>query len=133
MISFLEMIGDTNIADIPIKHQQNIEALLKKVNVLRVAWNKPMIVTSGYRTLQDHLRIYSQKGIFDKSKIPMLSQHLSGSAIDISDPDLALTKWLKEDNSKRLEDLGLYAEEGNKNWVHCQMDPPKSGKRWFLP
>lgn len=133
MISFKEVIKGTMISDIPIVHQQNIQELLKRVNVLREAWGKPLIVTSGYRTMQDHVRIYSQKGTVDLSKIPMRSQHLIGCAIDLYDPDLAFTKWLKEDNSKRLVEAGLYAEEGNSNWCHLQMYAPRSGRRWFLP
>jgi uncharacterized protein YcbK (DUF882 family) len=133
MITFKEMIGDVSIADIPILHQQNIQELLKKVNVIRDEWAKPMTVTSGYRTLQDHLRIYSQKGITDRAHIPMKSQHLIGAAVDIYDPDLSLTKWLKENDSQRLKDAGLYCEDGNPNWVHFQLFPPKSMRRWFLP
>ena len=133
MISIKEILGGVPISDVPIAHQHNIEELLRKVNILRSAWGKPMRVTSGYRTEQDHIRIYSQKGITDRSKIPMKSQHLIGSAIDIFDPDLSLTKWLKENDSKRLVDVELYAEEGNSNWVHLQLKKPASGKRWFLP
>lgn len=139
MISFKELIKDYTLADIPLSHQINIQELLKRVNVLRLEWNKPMVVTSGYRTMYDHLRIYSvlnekrAKSGLPTLRIPMSSLHLKGSAIDIYDPDLSLTKWLKENDSKRLVDVGLWAEEGNKNWVHLQTFPPKSGKRWFLP
>ena len=133
MISFKEVIGDHLISDIPIEHQQNIQELLKRVNIVRNQWGKSMTVTSGYRTLQDHLRIYSQKGITDRSKIPMKSQHLSGCAVDIFDPDLSLTRWLKENDSQILKDVDLYCEDKNSNWVHFQIHPPTSGKRWFLP
>jgi uncharacterized protein YcbK (DUF882 family) len=133
MVTIKEMIKDIPISDIPMKHQQDIQELLKRVNILRSEYGKPFIVTSGYRTLQDHIRIYNNKGIFDRNKIPMGSQHLRGASIDIADPDLSLTKWLKENDSKRLVDVKLYAEEGNSNWVHLQLYPPKSGNRWFLP
>ena len=92
-----------------------------------------MTVTSGLRTMEDHLRIYAAKGITDTSKIPMKSKHLYGQAVDISDPDLELTAWSKENNSQRLIDAGLWCEEGNSNWTHFQILPPKSGNRWFLP
>lgn len=133
MVTIKEMIKDIPISDIEMKHQQNIQELLKRVNILRSAYGLPFIVTSGYRRAYDQIRIYNQKGIFDISKIPMKSQHLIGASIDIADPNLLLTKWLKEDNSKRLIESGLYAEEGNTNWVHLQLYPPKSGNRWFLP
>lgn len=112
--------------------QKNLLELLEKVNKVRTQWGKPMIVTSGLRSMEDHLRIYKEKGITDPAKIPMKSKHLYGQAVDISDPDLELTKWLK-DNPKVLEDIGLWCEEGNKNWVHFQIVPPASGHRWFLP
>lgn len=132
MISMKEYFGDISLADVPVSHIQNAENLLKKVNVLREAWNKPMIVTSGYRTLQDHLRIYSQKKV-PQDKIPMSSAHLSGESIDIYDPGLLITKWLKENDSSRLQALDLYCEEGPSNWVHIQTRKPKSARRWFLP
>lgn len=117
--------------------QKNLTELLEKVNKIRVLWGKSMIVTSGLRTMEDHLRIYAQKGITDQSKIPMKSKHLYGQAVDIYDPDLSITNWLKENDSKILVDINLWCEEGNKNWVHFQCVPYGSwmqGKsRWFLP
>lgn len=113
--------------------------LLIKVNKVRLAWNKAMTVTSGVRTLADHLRIYAAKGITDHSKIPMHSKHLetvtNAAAVDIADPGLELTHWLKNtpEGQTALEDADLYCEDGNLNWVHFQNQPPASGKRWFLP
>jgi uncharacterized protein YcbK (DUF882 family) len=132
MISRNELCKRVKWEDIPADHQNNLIKLLEKINVIRKAYGKPWIITSGYRSLEDHLRIYKEKGITDKSKIPMKSKHLFGKACDVFDPNLELTKWLK-DNPSYLEDNGLWCEEGNKNWVHFQDEPPKSGKRWFLP
>ena len=111
--------------------------LLERVNKVRAAWGKPMTVTSGVRTWADHLRIYADKGITDLNKIPKASHHLEtvtdSAAVDIADPGLELTEWLKADGAQILEDSGLWAEDGNSNWVHLQNKPPKSGNRWFLP
>lgn len=110
--------------------------LMNCVNKIRMAWGKPMTVTSGVRTWADHLRIYASKGVTDLDKIPKASHHLEtvtdSAAADISDPNLELTQWLKS-NPEILESAGLYCEEGNKNWVHFQNIAPKSGNRWFLP
>ncbi len=108
--------------------------LLKRINVIREAYGKPMIITSGYRSMQDHLRIYSAKGITDKSKIPMKSKHLEGLACDVSDPNQELQKWCLE-NITILEENGLYCEDFSysPNWIHFQIVPPKSGKRFFIP
>lgn len=134
MITFNELIKGNSIADIPIAHQHNLEELLKKINVIRAAYGKPMTVTSGYRSMQDHLRIYSTKGITDKSKIPMQSKHLYGQAVDISDADGKLKEWVKV-NVAKLEEAGLYCEDFayTKTWLHFQILPPKSGKRFFIP
>lgn len=133
MISLVEIMGKTDYNSLPKDQQASIMTLLERVNRIRSLWNKGMTVTSGYRSMEDHLRIYKEKGITDQSKIPMQSKHLYGQAVDIFDPDLSLTKWLKENNSQRLIDAQLWCEEGNKNWVHFQILPPKSGNRWFLP
>lgn len=111
----------------------NLAILLERVNKIRSEWGKPMIVDSGLRSMEDHLRIYREKGITDPSKIPMKSKHLIGAAVDISDPNLEITDWLKENNSQRLIDAELWCEDGNKNWVHFQIYPPASGNRWFKP
>lgn len=134
MISFNELIKGSVISDIPLDHQHNLEELLKRVNQVRTAYAKPMIVTSGYRSMQDHLRIYSQKGITDRSKIPMKSKHLYGQAVDISDPNKELQKWCLA-NVKLLEQIGLWMEDfsATSNWVHFQTLPPGSGRRFFLP
>jgi uncharacterized protein YcbK (DUF882 family) len=133
MISMEELLNKKyKLEDQSLEIQGNLKTLLVRVNKIRVLWGKPMTVTSGLRTMEDHLRIYKAKGITDVSKIPMKSKHLYGQAVDISDPVLALTAWLKKDKTI-LEKAELWCEEGNKNWVHFQIVPPKSGVRWFLP
>lgn len=102
----------------------NLQNLLAAVNEIRAAWGNPMTVTSGLRSQADQQRI--------NPKAPK-SNHLMGAAVDISDPNLELTKFLKANNSRRLVDAGLWCEEGNTNWVHFQIVPPKSGNRWFKP
>lgn len=102
----------------------NLKTLLERVNKIRAEWGKPMKVTSGLRSQADQQRI---------NPAAPKSKHLIGAAVDIYDPDLSLTKWLKENDSQRLVIAELWCEEGNKNWVHFQCFPPKSGKRWFLP
>lgn len=109
---------------VPQEYQDNMKALLAKVNVIREAWGKPMAVTSGIRTQADQERI--------NPSAPK-SNHMTGHAIDISDPDLSITTWLKSDGASLLAAQGLYCEEGNANWIHLQDVAPHSGNRWFLP
>ncbi len=133
MISFKELLSGHSLADVPIEHQHNLEELLTRINKVRTARNIPMIPTSGYRSMQDHLRIYSQMGITDRSKIPMNSRHLTGQAVDISDPDGKLYEWC-EKNETLLAEIGLWMEVKDKyKRVHFQTEPPRSGKRFFNP
>lgn len=135
MISMQELLTyGAKLEELSPEIQANLQELLKRVNVVRAAYGKPMTVTSGIRTMKEHLRIYAEKGITDQSKIPMKSSHLKGAAVDISDPQLNLTKWLKA-NPQILENANLYCEDGNSNWVHFQSKPFGSykagGTRWF--
>lgn len=130
MISFKELLNGNSIADVPIAYQHNLQALQKKMNVIRQAYGKPMIVTSGFRSEQQHLRIYSKH----KKKPPMGSHHLKGNACDVYDPDGQLKQWVLQ-NVEMLEDLGLWCEDfaATPNWTHFQQLPPKSGARFFRP
>jgi len=119
------------------EHLENLEESLVKFNKLRAAYGKPLRVTSGYRSMERHLAIYAAKGITDKSKIPMKSNHLYGFAMDVvpvEDDIKHLQDWII-DNVKLMEEIGLWFEDfsATRTWVHCQIVPPKSGKRFFLP
>lgn len=129
MITYKELMGTHVISDIPMAHQQNLQELCKRINVIRDLYGKPMIVTSGYRSENEHRRIYSRKGIKNP---PMGSKHLIGAACDILDEDGSLMDWLKE-HKFELEGAALWCEDGTKGWVHFQIIPPKSGRRFFLP
>lgn len=120
--------------DCPPEYEDNLLELLIRINKVRDAYGRPMIVTSGFRSMEDHLRIYKQKGITDKSKIPMKSKHLFCQAVDISDADGKLKKWINE-NVKLMEEIGLWFEDFSKTptWVHVQIIPPSSNKRFFMP
>jgi uncharacterized protein YcbK (DUF882 family) len=113
--------------------QENLNQLFLKVNIVRKEYGKPMIVTSGLRTKKHHLEIYARKGIYPP-KVPMKSNHLFGRAVDFADGDGKLKKWILE-NIALMEEIGLWMEDFNatKTWVHFQINPPKSGNRFFKP
>lgn len=140
-ISMKELLGSTaNISDVPIAHQHNLEDLKEKLNKVRETYAKPMPINSGYRSEQDHKRIYSEinarrrKQGLKELTVPMGSRHLCGQAADVADPKQELQKWCLE-NLKLLEEIGLWMEDfsATKTWVHFQSIQPKSGKRFFLP
>jgi len=134
------MIEITELCDfvrVPFEHQDNLIMLKDKLNQFRSAYGKPLLVTSGYRSLEKHLAIYAAKGITDQSKIPMKSNHLYGLAADlvpIEDDIKHLHNWVL-DNVKLCEELGLYFErfDYSPTWLHVQCVAPKSGNRFFIP
>jgi hypothetical protein len=134
MLSLQELLMGKSFSSIPTEHQGNMLELLLRINKIRAAYGKPMIVTSCYRSLQEHLDIYKRKGITDQSQIPMKSKHLYGQAVDISDPKRELQVWCSN-NVPLLEEIGLWMEDFpyTSNWCHFQIIAPASGNRFFKP
>ena len=117
----------------PPELEENLKILLEKVNKLRQLWNKPMIVTSGFRTMEHHIQVYRDKGITGLDKIPMKSKHLYCQAVDISDTEFKLTQFCK-DNEDKMEEIGIWFEDDmSVKRLHIQSVPPKSQNRWFKP
>lgn len=133
-LTLKEIIKDKDFNKLPKDVQGNLMTLLERVNKVREAWGKAMVVTSGLRTPEDQLRIYKEKGITDPKKVPMGSMHLKGAAVDVLDPKRELQAWCKT-NEKMLESIGLWCEsfDATENWVHFQCIAPKSGARFFKP
>lgn len=136
-ISMKELLSGNSLNDVPLTAQRNLEELQKRLNVIRDAWGKPMLITSGFRSMQHHVDIYRTKALREKRsfshlQVPMSSRHLSGEAADVSDPDGSLHAWCKQ-NVKLLEEVGLWLEEkDSEKRVHFQTKPPRSGRRFFL-
>ena len=134
MITMQELLsGQATFESLDKETQNNLTILLEKVNKIREAYGKPMIVTSGLRTKQHHLEIYAKKGIFPPN-VPMKSNHLFGRAVDFADSDGQLKKWILA-NMKLVTELDVYFEAFNntKTWLHVQINPPASKKRFFKP
>jgi uncharacterized protein YcbK (DUF882 family) len=134
MITINELLSNqAKFEDLDKDIQANLNELFLKVNIVRKEYGKPMIVTSGLRTKKHHLDIYARKGIYPP-KVPMKSNHLFGRAVDFADGDGKLKKWILA-NIKLMEEIGLYMEDfaATKTWVHFQINPPKSGNRFFKP
>lgn len=134
MITMQELIGKYKWDDIEDDIQTNLKVLLERINKIRDAYGKPMTVTSGLRLTIDQIRIYKEKGITDLKLIPMKSLHLSGLAVDISDPNKEMQTWCLA-NVPLLESIGLWCEDfsATKSWVHYQCKAPASGSRFFKP
>jgi hypothetical protein len=109
--------------------EKNLKTLFDRMNELRQAYGKPMIVTSGLRSDEKQAELIAQGKTNAK-----FSKHLAGAACDIYDPDGTLGKWALE-NEAILIRIGIWCEHPKvtKGWLHCQIMPPNSGKRFFLP
>lgn len=107
----------------------NLKILHERMNELRQIWGKPMIITSGLRSDEQQMDLI--KG--GKSKA-IASKHLAGMACDVYDPTKELAKWCLA-NEDVLRRIGLWCEHPDytARWVHFQVTPPKSGKRFFIP
>lgn len=125
MITMEELLHGHPIASIRPDIQHNLHELLDIMNEIRSAYGQPMIITSGLRTEEDQARI--------NPKAPK-SNHILGLACDVSDPHGEFWSWCMS-NMPLMEKLGVYFEDKNASptWAHCQIVPPKSGKRIFKP
>lgn len=144
MITLAEILKGAKLEDQTDEVKANLAILLHRLNQVRTAYGKPMTSTSGLRTMEYHLGIYKKKaalkqhpfpdGVYDESKVPKKSRHLFGQADDIGDANRDLQTWCLA-NEAKLEEIGLWCEDfsATPTWVHFQIVPPASGKRFFMP
>lgn len=106
----------------------NAEELLKRVNALLEELGIEKVkLSSGFRPSDVNKAVGGAKK----------SGHSVGYALDIiDDKNQSICKKMTKE---LLEKHDLYREDSSatrgkfSNWVHCQTNPPKSGKRIFLP
>jgi hypothetical protein len=108
---------------------KNFEVLYERMNEVRRAYGKPMIVTSGLRSDDDQERLRAQ----GRTRA-VHSKHIAGAACDILDKDGQLAAWCLA-NEDILRRIGLWCEhpDHTPGWVHFQTMAPKSGRRFFIP
>lgn len=129
MITMKEILmGRQTFDQLSPEQQKNATELLRRINLVRAKYGKPMKVNDGVRRLQDQPKNAATK-----------SNHLIGAAIDIDDDDtLFMWKWCLE-NLDYLQEVGLWMEDPRwthgkiGTWMHFQIFPPKSGKRIYIP
>jgi len=62
------------------------------------------------------------------------SCHLLGLALDLQDKNGDLRKYILK-NLEKAQTLGIFFEDFRSTpiWAHCQISPPKSGHRIYIP
>ena len=105
--------------------ESNLINLLTKINALRIDFNKPMNVSSGYRSPEHNVTIGGATH----------STHLTCEAIDIIDLEGALRRFCIANDNAILKKYNLFMEHPayTKGWCHLQIIKPKSGNTIFIP
>ncbi len=119
------LMGRDKLAPLTREQKENLQDLLVALNKFRVAYGKPMQVSSGYRPPAINAATPGAA---------KYSHHMMLLACDFRDADESLDKWCLS-HLDVLEKCGLYLEhpDATKGWCHLQVIPPKSGKRVFRP
>lgn len=136
----LQQLYSCHFWEIDQKVVENLQILLEKLQRLEDAYGSKFEINSGYRTNKEHAQIYKKKN--DKRKNlglpqippPLHSKHLAGQAADISDPHGYVKAWIDR-HPEVVKEIDLYFEEFSycPGYVHVQIVPPKSGRRFFKP
>lgn len=129
-------MGRVEFTKLDSKQQTNILQLKQRVDGLLEEFGEDRGVSSGYRTKEDHIRIYKKINEDKKAagkpevNVPWGSKHLVGAAVDLFDADDRLKKFCTE---AILEKHNLYMEHSDftNTWCHLQISP--TSKRIFRP
>lgn len=125
LISREEIVGKFPPEDITPLIQANLSKLLDSLNKFRLAYGKPMIVSSGLRTQQANAQL---------SNAGKKSAHLSGEACDFHDLDRSITNFVMANPGILVEcDLYMEAPVATPTWIHLAIRRPPSGNRIFNP
>lgn len=116
------LMGKIKLEELSEEHQENARELLRRLNLFREEFNKPMYVTSGYRSPETNNAVGGSKK----------SSHMTLQACDFRDTDGKLFEFIKKD-PKILERCDLYLEDPQwtPSWVHLQSRP--ASQRIFIP
>jgi uncharacterized protein YcbK (DUF882 family) len=133
LVTRQEILMDRDkLAPLDQEQEANLIKLLDAIQVIRLAYNKPLFVSSGYR----HPAINASVGGAKRSL------HMSCLAVDFRDSDGKLDEWLSSDEVQDLlEKLGMWQEAPGHTpgWAHLDLgnrpirNRPGLKKRQFNP
>lgn len=104
---------------VPLKFWKNARAICARAEALRTKVGGPLIVTSGFRTVQWNKKVGGARG----------SYHLTASALDLTSRTVSApvmhAAYLELIKAGVVPDggLGLY-----ENWIHIDLGPRR---RWY--
>jgi hypothetical protein len=112
-------------ADLTEEIHANVAILLPRINRLMQMFGQERSVNSGWRPPAVNA---------NTPNAALKSKHMTGQAVDLSDPEGDLDEWCME-NQDLLQQEGLWLEHpsATKGWCHLQSVAPKSQKRVFYP
>lgn len=84
---------------------------MDKLQRLRIAWGRPMIVVSGYRSPEHNEAVKGAKA----------SEHMNGTAFDIAMPIKMQDEFVVEAKKAGFTGIGYY-----NNWVHIDIGKPRT-------
>jgi hypothetical protein len=108
----------------------NADVLIARVNILLVEVYEvnginPDGINSGWRSANYNAMVPGAA---------VNSKHITGQAIDLSDPEGELDEFLYKNQGFLVENsLWLEHPAATKGWTHLQSIPPRSGNRVFFP
>lgn len=131
MISLEDYFGKVSHIEEPSDEvRENAAELLARVNAL-------LADLAGIESAESpHVNSGWRPAVYNATvpNAAVKSKHITGHAIDLSDPDGDLDEFLV-DNPQILARHGLWLEHplATKGWCHMQSVPPRSGNRVFYP
>lgn len=134
MIALTELYHPDDYDKIDENSMLNLAQLHYRLNFLRRLTPFAWIINRGFSTSEEQIAIYKAKGLPPK----MGSEHLSGNAVDVADPEGKLKLWILQ-NLDLIEQLHLFLEDFDhtETWTHIQQMPYQSwlpGKpHFFIP
>ena len=115
---------------IPLEYLENFKAMVTIIMQIESDLGIKFLVTSFFRSMSHHFRVYAAKGITDTTKIPMLSTHLFCNGIDVIIVGMTVKQMHDLFTEEFLERYGLWMEHPahTPGWGHLQRVPYKSWK-----
>jgi hypothetical protein len=117
----------------PLSEEQeaNLKDLLARIHIVREAYGKPLVVSSGYRP----------PSVNQAAGGATRSSHMSCQAVDFRDPNGEFSRWCLA-NMDIIRQAGLYLEDprwtqrpdgkgGFSGWTHLQSRPTRANP--FVP